>query len=414
MDVRTTAASLLFLATPLFLTATAVAQVPGATKPPTQAPAPAVAQEPERPAPTAAEQVETLGREKARLEREIEFARARVAAARSSLATKFKPQERTWREVDAGTLTQTNTAAVAAQARPQAARVASKPELDSLGTDGMVLVNGAVIRRPVFDSVMSYLRTVPNSGTDEQRAPRILMELIRTEVACTAFQDSEALVVAGQVVQRMANGSTPAEMARMYGVIPGSTPDGRLEMTRNSAMGPVLEQAAFTTDVGQSTTPIRTPMGAVVMKIAAFEKGASPELDKVQVDAILVPYTQDTFALQKVLETAMAGQVQLVGRDQAVVDMLPPLFRPAGARAKPVDVDTLKRTMARLEAERTRLEGALKEKPDESLQKQLQSIVGQIEKLQAVLDSSPKVPTIEVTKPEDAVKPVAPKEQDKQ
>ncbi|MFO1029884.1 MAG: peptidylprolyl isomerase [Planctomycetota bacterium] len=406
MDVRI-AASL------LFLTTTAVAQVQGSTKPPTQAPAPAAAQDPEKPAPTVVDQAEALSREKARLEREIEFARARVAAARSALTAKFKPHQRTWREIDAGTLTQTNTTAVAAQARPQAARVASKPELDSLGPDGMVLVNGAVIRRPQFESVMSYLRTVPNSGTDEQRAQRILMELIRTEVACTAFPDTEALVVAGQVVQRLANGSTPAEMARMYGVIPGATADGRLDLMRNSALGPVLEQAAFTTDVGQITTPIRTSMGAVVLKIAAFEKGASPELDKVQVDAIVVPYTQDSFALQKVLDTAMAGQVQLVGRDQSTVDMLPALFRPAAARAKPVDVDTLKKTLTRLEAERARLESMAKDKVDEAVQKQLQSIVGQIEKLKAVIESAEKDPS-KAAKPDSGPKQADPAGQGKQ
>lgn len=399
MDVRTTAASLLFLAAPSFLTCATLAQTPGATKPPAQAPASGSTQDPEKQAPAPVDPVEALTREKARLEREIEFARARVAAARNSLAAKFKPHEHTWREIDAGTLTQTNTAAVAAQARPQSARVASKPELETLGVDGMVLVNGAVIRRPLFDSVMNYLRTVPNSGNDEQRAHRILTELIRTEVASTAFPDSEALVVAAQVVQRLANGSTPAEMARMYGIIPGATADGRLELMHNSALGPVLEQAAFTTEVGQATTPIRTSLGAVVLKVAAFEKGASPELDKVQVDAILVPYTQDSFALQKVLETAMAGQLQLVGRDQSVVDMLPPIFRSAGPRSKPVDTDTLNKTLVRLEAERTRLEAVLKEKPDGTTEKQLQGIVAQIEKIKAVLDSAKESKPGETTVP---------------
>jgi hypothetical protein len=409
MDVRTTAASLLFLAAPSFLTDTALAQVPGATQPPTQAPAATTKQDPEKQAPAAADPVEALSREKARLEREIEFARARVAAARSALSAKFKPHERTWREIDAGTLTQTNTAAVAAQARPQSARIASKPESEALGTDGMLLVNGAVIRRPLFDSVMSYLRTVPNSGNDEQRAQRTLMELIRTEVASTAFPDSEAQLVAAQVVQRLANGSTPAEMARMYGIIPGATADGRLEVMRNSALGPVLEQAAFTSEVGKTTTPIRTSMGAVVLKVAAIEKGASPELDKVQVDAILVPYTQDSFALQKVLDTAMAGQVTLVGRDQSVVDMLPTMFRPSGPRSKPVDTDTLNKTLVRLEAERTRLEAALKEKPDGTTEKQLQGIVAQIEKIKAVLDAAGMEP-----KPGETTTPSVPTEQGKQ
>lgn len=403
MDVRTTAASLLFLAAPSFLTSTTLAQAPGATTPPTQAPAPAAKQDPEKQAPAAVDPVEALSREKARLEREIEFARARVAVARNSLSTKFKPHEHTWREIDAGTLTQTNTAAVAAQARPQAARVASKPELETLGVDGMVLVNGAVIRRPLFDSVMNYLRTVPNSGNDQDRAQRILLELIRTEVASTAFPDSEALVMAAQVVQRLANGSTPAEMARMYGIIPGATADGRLDLMHNSALGPVIEQAAFTTAVGQTTTPIRTSLGAVVLKVAAFEKGASPELDKVQVDAILVPYTQDSFALQKVLDTAMAGQVQLVGRDQSVVDLLPPMFRTAVPRSKPVDTDTLNKTMVRLEAERTRLEAALKDHPDSTVEKQLQSIVGQIEKLKAILEAASKE-----SKPDETTTPAVP------
>lgn len=401
MDVRIAAASLLFLAT-TFLADTAVAQFPTGPQAPMKPPA---AQDPEKATQPPEDPVVALSREKARLEREIEYARARVVAARGALAAKFQRQERTWREIDAGTLAQTNTAVVTAKARPQTARVAAKAELETLGTDGMLLVNGAVIRRPLFDSVMDYLRTVPNTGTDEQRAPRVLMDLIRTEVANAAFPDSEAMVIAGHVVKRLANGSTPAEMARMYGVIPGASPDGRLEIMRNSALGPVLEQAAFTTKVGEATTPIRTSMGAVVLKVAAFEKGASPELDKVQLDAIVVPYTQDSFALQSVLETAMAGQVQIVGRDSTVVEMLPVMFRPVAARAKSVDKVTLQKTMERLEAERERLEALLKERPDEALRMQVSTLKGQIEKTRIAIENADKEASATVPPQTNSVEP---------
>lgn len=411
MEVRLVVGSLLFLA------ATAAAQqggAPAAGAPAAGAPAAGTTQpkqDPDKPQPTPAEEAATLQKEKDRLLKEIQYAQERATRAKALLTEKFAPSKPTWRAIDAGTMAQQMAAAVE-QVRPIAARVGNESELkEAFGSDGMLMVNGNMIRRPQFDSVMDYVRTLPNSGDDNQRAQRILMDMIRTEVACSAFPDSEAMSVAGEVVQRLANGTPAADLARKHGVLPGASPEGRLTITRNSEFGPVLEQAAFATKVGERTLPIRTSLGVLVMQVASFEKGASNELDKLQVDAILVPLVEDRFKVQQVLDTAMAGQVQLVARDEAVIGMLPKIFRQQST-GKAVDAATLQATIDQLTAEIEKLRSAT----DEASKKRFADLEQQLARTKAAMMQIETVKGVEVKKadvvtpPKDAQKkPDAPK-----
>lgn len=411
MEVRLVVGSLLFLA------ATAAAQqggAPAAGAPAAGAPAAGTTQpkqDPDKPQPTPAEEAATLQKEKDRLLKEIQYAQERATRAKALLTEKFAPSKPTWRAIDAGTMAQQMAAAVE-QVRPIAARVGNESELkEAFGSDGMLMVNGNMIRRPQFDSVMDYVRTLPNSGDDNQRAQRILMDMIRTEVACSAFPDSEAMSVAGEVVQRLANGTPAADLARKHGVLPGASPEGRLTITRNSEFGPVLEQAAFATKVGERTLPIRTSLGVLVMQVASFEKGASNELDKLQVDAILVPLVEDRFKVQQVLDTAMAGQVQLVARDEAVIGMLPKIFRQQST-GKAVDAATLQATIDQLTAEIEKLRSAT----DEASKKRFADLEQQLARTKAAMMQIETGKGVEVKKadvvtpPKDAQKkPDAPK-----
>lgn len=416
MEVRLVVGSLLFLA------ATAAAQqggAPAAGAPAAGSPAlgtPAAGttqpkQDPDKPQPTPAEEAATLQKEKDRLMKEIQYAQERATRAKALLTEKFAPSKPTWRAIDAGTMAQQMAAAVE-QVRPIAARVASQDELkEAFGSDGMLMVNGNMLRRPQFDAVMDYVRTLPNSGDDNQRAQRILMDLIRTEVSCSAFPDSEAMAMAGEVVQHLANGTPAAELVKKHGVVPGASPEGRLTITRNSEFGPVIEQMAFATKVGERTLPIRTSLGVLVLQVASFEKGASNELDKLQVDAVLVPLTDDGMKVQQVLEMAMKGQVQLVARDEATIGMLPKIFRPQ-ATGKTVDAATLQATIEKLAAEVEKLRGAT----DDASKKRFADLEQQLAQTKAALMQMETVKGVDVKKaevvtpPKDAEKkPDAPK-----
>ncbi len=398
MEVRLVVGSLLFLA------ATAAAQqggAPAAGAPALGTPAATPAkQDPDKPQPTPAEEAASLQKEKDRLLKEIQYAQERATRAKALLTEKFAPSKPTWRAIDAGTMAQQMAAAVE-QVRPIAARVGNESELkEAFGSDGMLMVNGNMIRRPQFDSVMDYVRTLPNSGDDNQRAQRILMDMIRTEVACSAFPDSEAMALAGEVVQHLANGMAPAELARKHGVVPGASPEGRLTITRNSEFGPVIEQAAFATKVGERTLPIRTSLGVLVMQVASFEKGASNELDKLQVDAILVPLTEDRLKVQQVLDTAMAGQVQLVTRDEATLGLLPKIFRPQQT-GKPVETTTLQATIDQLTAEIEKLRSAT----DEASKKRFADLEQQLARTKAALMQAETVKGLDVKKAEVVTPP---------
>ncbi len=86
------------------------------------------------------------------------------------------------------------------------------------------------------------------------------------------------------------------------------------------------------------------------------------------------------------LSEVKAAEAHAATWGRPVLEMLPAMFRPAPARAKPVDKATRKNSLDRLEGERARLEGLLKEKPDEATQKLLNAVVGQIERARKALE----------------------------
>lgn len=370
MDLRLAVGSL------LFLVATAIAQeaTPVQPKP----------QDPDKPQQSVQDQINELTKEKQRLLREIQYAEARATNAKALLREKCVPSKLTYRSIDAGVLAPPPTVAPS-KVLPIPARVGTQDELAAFGPEVMVLVNGSPIHKSQFDTVMNYLRTLPNSGDDTQRAQRVLMEMIRTEVACSAFADSDARAKAIEVRQQLAAGKPVAELAKAHAVIPGAAPEGRIEVTRNSVLGAVIEQAAFATKVGERAEPIRTALGMVVLQVASFEKGTANELDKVQVDAILVPFTDDQVSLDKVLDSAMNGQVQLLVRDESTLNQLPAIFRarPAAATAKPrpVELDTLRRTLKELGDEMANLQRAT----DEGSKARLKELTMQYEKTKQAL-----------------------------
>ena len=338
MDVRLVLASLLFLS----VTATAQekpkpvapdAQNPAAApaKPAAAAPGAATpgAQDPDKPAPKTTDVIGELTREKERLQTEIAYAKTRAKNANSMLASKLGQRGQSFKAIDAGT----TAAAPAPAPEMRRARVMTAQELATQPKDVLLAVNGRPIRQGQFDELMNYMKSSPASGDESLRAQRVLFDLVRTESVVAALPENPAEGQVGDVMGQLESGKPIADLAKSVGTVQGAQPDGSVEVTRNSVLGPKVEQVAFSLQAGQRSRAFHTPQGIAVVQVDSIEKGASPDLDKVKAHIVQVPWQADPAVIQKAQAAAATGQLEILVRDQQVLDMLPQMWKPMAAPA---------------------------------------------------------------------------------
>ncbi len=336
MDVRLVLASLLLLS----ITATAQekqkpvapdAQKPAAAAAPAGAATPGAAtpgvQDPDKPAPKATDVIGELTREKERLQTEITYAKTRAKNANSMLASKLGQRGQTFKAIDAGTA----ATAPAPVTELRRARVMTAQELEAQPKDVLLTVNGRPIRQGQFDELMTYLKSSPTSGDDSQRAQRVLFDLVRTESVVAALPENPAIGQVGDVMGQLESGKAIADLAKSVGTVQGAQPDGSVDVTRNSVLGTKVEQVAFSLQAGQRSRAFHTPQGIAVIQVDSLEKGASPELDKVKAHIVQVPWQADPTVIQKAQAAAATGQLDLLVRDQQVLDMMPQMWKPVAA-----------------------------------------------------------------------------------
>ncbi|MEO6596316.1 MAG: peptidylprolyl isomerase [Planctomycetota bacterium] len=325
-------------------------------------PAVAPAQDPDRPEPTAAEKLAELTKEKQRLQQEVAYVRNRTEHAKELLRTKLgNRQQQAFRSIDAG-IVLAPVPKVAPAAR-RFAQLVGDEHRDQFPADTLVLVNNRPITQARFDQIKNYLKELPSSGDDSMQSQRALFELIRIEAVAASFEESEGEAQVAEAMSQLQQGKPMADVAKAFGVLTGAQPDGSIEVTRNSAFGSLVELIAFQTPTGQPSRPFRNANGYVILRTDRIEKGATPDLDKAIGSAVQVRYTADEASMQKAQFAINAGQVDILVRDQHVLDMLPQMFKapppmPAGATDEaPTDQATqmLSRKMEQLQAEIKRL-----------------------------------------------------------
>lgn len=413
MDVRLVLASLLLLS----VTATAQGNVkpvapatPAAPAATPAATAPA-AQDPDKPAPKPADVIGELTREKERLQSEIEYAKTRAKNANSMLATKLGVRGQSFKSIDAGT----SAAAPAPAPVLRKARLMAPQEAEGQPADVLLVVNGRPVRQGQFDELMEYLKTSPSSGDDSLRAQRVLFDLIRTQSVVAAFPENPAEGQIGDVLGQLESGTAITELAKSVGTVQGAQPDGSVEVTRNSFLGTKFEQVAFTVAAGKHSRPFHTTHGLAIVQVDSVEKGASPELDKVKAHVLQVPWQAEAAVLQKAQAAAASGQVDILVRDQKVMDMLPALFKPAEAVATQgfdgadSEVGALQDTLKQIEAAIAKLSTA----GTEEAKAQLKQLDQQRQQVQAAIDElRKKTETLDAAQPAPAV-PSIPKKEEK-
>ncbi|HEX6812110.1 MAG TPA: peptidylprolyl isomerase [Planctomycetota bacterium] len=337
----------------LLLLGAAAAQSPTPPLPPVTPPVPTgqpPAQDPDKPKPTPESELAELAKEKARLEREIQYVKERAKNSKQMLADKLRSPDQSYRSIDAGV----TKAPIAPPPTPRYARLATGDEMASFPADTMLLVNGRPIGRSVFDLVMAHMKLAPGAEPENLRAQRVLYDLVATEAMSAHFGESEAETVLGDVLTQLDKGTSMQELAKKHGSV-GATPDGRFEATRNSGLGPRFEQIAFETKPGTRARPFRNSRGIVVLQVDSFEKGETPELDKVIGTAIQISHSSDPGTLAKAQQSIHLAQMDIIVRDADVMALLPRQWKQPEAAAAPTmaaaDLAGLREAMARIQVE---------------------------------------------------------------
>ncbi len=307
MAIRLVAGSLLFLAFPVL--------------------AQQQQQDPDKPQATPEQQMRELKADKERLQREIQYAKERVGNSKVLLRDKLAGHNQKFRSIDAGT----NAPPAPAMPAPQQlvkATVASGDLLADFPNDTIALVNRRPVTQGGLDRLTGYLRSCPNSGTEQQQGERAMYELIRIEAVMAAFEENAAAERAATAAAALHDGRAFAELVKEYGTCQGAAADGKVEVMHNSVFGPMVEMWAFSTKEGTNSPPFRTANGIMIFRAEKLEKGASPELDKMVGYAIQVPYAPEEDTVQKALLAVNMGQVQIIVKEAKNLQLLPPMFRP--------------------------------------------------------------------------------------
>lgn len=374
-----------------------------AQQPPLPSPLPAPGQtpppDPDKPKQTPEQELSELAKEKARLEREIKYVQDRAKTSKMMLANKLQAPAQNFRSIDAGI---TKPPAAPPMMQPRFARLAAGDELTSFPQDVMLLVNGRPISRAVFDAVMTHMKAVPTAEPDNMRAQRVLYDLVAIEAMSGAFAESEAEANLSEVLSELDKGKSMQELAKKFGTVQ-SDPDGRIEVTRNCGLGPRFEHIAFETKPGTRAKPFRNARGIVVLHVDSFEKGATPDLDKVIGTAIQIPFSSDAATLAKAQQNVNLAQMDIIVRDADVMALLPQRWKQPDAQAAitpaVTDVSQLREVLVKLEAEIGKLAtstetGAAEQRA--TLEKQAAQIKEAIKRAEAgsveLIDETPKKP----------------------
>lgn len=337
------------------------------------------------------EKLAGLKKQKARLAREIAYASKRVEAANKLMSSKLRRAEPSFESIDAGK----PVSAVPVAPKPvqrRFARIGTAEEMNIGGNTAMVTVNGRGISQANFDRVMNYLREAPNgqAGTDAIRGQRVLFDMIQIEGIASQFIENEGEVKLSESLAKLESGELAFDAAvKQYGSVQGSKEGEAIWVTRNSTQGPQFESIAFSTPVGKIARPFRNAQGYVVLKAEKLEKGAQPQLDKVLVHAVQFAYSPDKAEMQRARYQVNSGQVDVLARDQAVLDMLPALFKPAPPRKSAQEM--MKAQMVNVEK---MLEEALESGDDErvaALKKQLEAMRQRMEASPATERPTPRL-----------------------
>ncbi len=136
---------------------------------------------------------------------------------------------------------------------------------------------------------------------------------------------AQAQAKAADVAAKLAAGSKFEDLAKTYSGGPTAAQGGDLGLFKRGALAKVLEDQTFGLKAGQSTAPIRTRQGFVILKVTEHQAAGVPPLKEIE------PQIQEAMYMDELQPALRAYLTHL--REEAYIDIKPG-FVDTGASAK--------------------------------------------------------------------------------
>ncbi len=136
---------------------------------------------------------------------------------------------------------------------------------------------------------------------------------------------AQAQAKAADVAAKLAAGSKFEDLAKTYSGGPTAAQGGDLGLFKRGALAKVLEDQTFGLKAGQSTAPIRTRQGFVILKVTEHQAAGVPPLKDIE------PQIQEAMYMDELQPALRAYLTHL--REEAYIDIKPG-FVDTGASAK--------------------------------------------------------------------------------
>ena len=195
--------------------------------------------------------------------------------------------------------------------------------------------NNAITQQVVRDEVGQRLR--PSAGQEQAfydthkqdfqqpEQTRLSEILVPTPENATDAQVAQAQSKADAIAAQVKAGGDFAAIAKKDSGGPTAAQGGDLGLFKRGALAKVLEDQTFDLPVGQSTAPIRTRQGFVVLKVTEHQAGGVPPLKDVE------PQVQEGMYMEMMQPALRTYLTKL--REDAYIDIKPG-FVDTGASAK--------------------------------------------------------------------------------
>ena len=195
--------------------------------------------------------------------------------------------------------------------------------------------NGVITQQVVRDEVGRRLQMTQAQETafyeahkqefEQPEQVRLSEILIPTPAEASEAQVAQAQAKANDVAAKLKDGAKFADLAKQYSGGTTAQQGGELGLFKRGALAKVLEDQTFPLEAGQSTAPIRTRQGFVVLKVVEHVKPGVPPMKDVEQDIQQAIY-------QEQMQPALRAYLTRL-REEAYVDIRPG-FVDSGASPK--------------------------------------------------------------------------------
>ena len=215
--------------------------------------------------------------------------------------------------------------------RPKRAHIFTDEERRRLLPTVVMTVDGIPIREQRVEQMMDYLKSYLPDETEEELMGKTILAIAAGEWPKTQFQrfrvdnatkirDIHNAATRGVEIANLAtNRSDDRDSAERGGDLGF--------ISRDCDYGLNFAMTAFSLDDGEVSGIISTHSGLHILQRTGYEKGETPDKDRVRISHVLVLHAPDLDEVNQVRDSVVDGQAKIAVRDQEFLRFMPKPYR---------------------------------------------------------------------------------------